>query len=197
MCSIFTCHPVKAPSFLADRILNTPVTITHLVGDIDIEGGLVCLQIYELVCEKYIFNSEFYRNKTYFKNLIYRVSTVTALLEYSANLPTDREENNDVALNLGKAGSYAKEIKEIEKWESQERKRVSISCSCCFPDCWKVSSVVHVFKNIGERSAAKNYRPDSKVTVCFCHVTYAFQSESTLYSCLNVKELLARIRREI
>ena len=28
-------------------------------------------------------------------------------------------------------------------------------------------------------------------TVCFYHVTYAFQSESTLYSCLNVKELLA------
>ena len=28
----------------------------------------------------------------------------------------------------------------------------------CFPDCWKVSSVVPVFKNIGERSTAKNYR---------------------------------------
>ena len=34
-------------------------------------------------------------------------------------------------------------------------------------------------------------------TVCSCHVTYAFQSESTLYSCLNVKELLAQSRREI
>ena len=29
----------------------------------------------------------------------------------------------------------------------------------CFPDCWKVSSVVPVFKNVGERSTAKNYRP--------------------------------------
>ena len=28
----------------------------------------------------------------------------------------------------------------------------------CFPDCWKVSSVVPVFKNVGERSMAKNYR---------------------------------------
>ena len=28
----------------------------------------------------------------------------------------------------------------------------------CFPDCWKVSSVFHVFTNVGERSAAKNYR---------------------------------------
>ena len=33
--------------------------------------------------------------------------------------------------------------------------------------------------------------------VCSYHVTYAFQSESTLYSCLNVKELLARSRRKI
>ena len=31
----------------------------------------------------------------------------------------------------------------------------------CFPDCWKVSSVVPVLKNIGKRSAAKNYRPVS------------------------------------
>ena len=30
-----------------------------------------------------------------------------------------------------------------------------------FPDCWKVSSVVPVFKNVGERSTAKNYRPVS------------------------------------
>ena len=35
------------------------------------------------------------------------------------------------------------------------------------------------------------------LTVCSYHVTYAFQSESTLYRCLNVKELLARSRREI
>ena len=31
----------------------------------------------------------------------------------------------------------------------------------------------------------------------YYHVTYAFQSESTLYSCLNVKELLARNRGDI
>ena len=29
-------------------------------------------------------------------------------------------------------------------------------------------------------------------TLCYYHVTYAFQSESTLYICLNVKEQLAR-----
>ena len=27
----------------------------------------------------------------------------------------------------------------------------------CFPNCWKVSSVVPVSKNVGERSTAKNY----------------------------------------
>ena len=26
----------------------------------------------------------------------------------------------------------------------------------CFPDCWKVSSVVPMFKNIGKRSTGKN-----------------------------------------
>ena len=35
------------------------------------------------------------------------------------------------------------------------------------------------------------------MTVCSCHVKYAFQSDSTFYSCLNVKELLARNSREI
>ena len=27
----------------------------------------------------------------------------------------------------------------------------------CFPDCWKVSSVVPVFKNVREKSTAKTY----------------------------------------
>ena len=35
----------------------------------------------------------------------------------------------------------------------------------CFPDCWKVFSVVPVFKNVGERSTAKNYRPVSLLSV--------------------------------
>ena len=33
--------------------------------------------------------------------------------------------------------------------------------------------------------------------VCYYHATYDFQSESTLYSYLNVKELLAQNRRPI
>ena len=35
----------------------------------------------------------------------------------------------------------------------------------CFTDCWKVSSVVPVFKNVGERSTDKNYRPVSIFSV--------------------------------
>ena len=35
----------------------------------------------------------------------------------------------------------------------------------CFPDCWKVSSVFPVFKNVGERSTAKNYRPVSLLSM--------------------------------
>ena len=34
-----------------------------------------------------------------------------------------------------------------------------------FPDCWKVSSVVPVFKNLGERSAAENYCPVTLLSV--------------------------------
>ena len=35
----------------------------------------------------------------------------------------------------------------------------------CFPDCWKVSSVVPVFQNVRERSTAKNYHPVSLLSV--------------------------------
>ena len=35
----------------------------------------------------------------------------------------------------------------------------------CFPDCWKVSSVVPVFKNVLERSTVKNYHPASLFSV--------------------------------
>ena len=35
----------------------------------------------------------------------------------------------------------------------------------CFPDCWKVSSVVPVFKNVGERSTVKNYYQVSLLSV--------------------------------
>ena len=35
----------------------------------------------------------------------------------------------------------------------------------CFPDCWKVSLVLPVFKNVGERSTAKNYRPVNLLSV--------------------------------
>ena len=35
------------------------------------------------------------------------------------------------------------------------------------------------------------------VTACFYHAMYMFQSESTLYSCLNVKELLAQNRANL
>ena len=31
----------------------------------------------------------------------------------------------------------------------------------CFPECWKVSWVIPVVKNVGERFAAKNYYPVS------------------------------------
>ena len=35
----------------------------------------------------------------------------------------------------------------------------------CFQDYWKVSSVVSVFKNVGERASAKHYHPVSLLSV--------------------------------
>ena len=35
----------------------------------------------------------------------------------------------------------------------------------CFPDCWKVSSMVPVFKNVGAKSTAKNWGPVSLLSV--------------------------------
>ena len=36
---------------------------------------------------------------------------------------------------------------------------------CCFPDYWKASLVVPVFRNVGERSFAKNYRSVSLLSL--------------------------------
>ena len=41
------------------------------------------------------------------------------------------------------------------------------------------------------------YSPIFFLVVCSYYVTYAFWSESTLYSCLNVNEILALSKREI
>ena len=35
------------------------------------------------------------------------------------------------------------------------------------------------------------------MVVCSCHVMYTFQSQSTLYNCLNVKKLFGRNKRKI
>ena len=40
-------------------------------------------------------------------------------------------------------------------------KNLDSSKMSCFPDFWKVSSVFPIFKNVGERSATKNYCPVS------------------------------------
>ena len=55
-----------------------------------------------------------------------------------------------------------------------------------------------IIKKLFEASLKLNNEKKSEnLTVCYYHVTYAFQSESTFYSCLNVKELLARNRCDI
>ena len=82
-------------------------------------------------------------------------------------------------------------------------------------DCWKVSSVVPVFKNVGERSTAKNYRPVSLLSVVskvfeklvnnrivnhlekcglFCDCQYGFRSSQSTADLLTVvSDRIARV----
>ena len=41
------------------------------------------------------------------------------------------------------------------------------------------------------------FKLKDQLTECSYHITYSFQSESILYSCLNVKELLVRNSQDI
>ena len=51
-------------------------------------------------------------------------------------------------------------------WKGEETlSNVVLILAMMLRDCWKVSSVVPVFKNAGERSTAKNYRPVSLLYV--------------------------------
>ena len=74
--------------------------------------------------------------------------------------------------------------------EKRSRLHVKLQCMYCF------------YGETHLKSSQKLHPSETKkhlvlLTVCSYHVTYAFQTESTLHSCLNVKELLARSRREI
>ena len=52
-------------------------------------------------------------------------------------------------------------------------------------------------KHAGKKTLFNIFVTRVYLAVCSHHVTCAFQSESTLYSCLNFKELFARNRRGI
>ena len=67
----------------------------------------------------------------------------------------------------------------------------------CFPVCDAINFQIYLkFKYLKNENSSWD-EIKNIMTVCSYHVTYAFQSESTLYICLNVKELLARNRHDI
>ena len=58
----------------------------------------------------------------------------------------------------------------LKKWETELSYALAeLFNKClkesCFPDCWKVSSVVPVFENVGKRSTAKNCHSVSVISV--------------------------------
>ena len=69
--------------------------------------------------------------------------------------------------------------------------------TCCFKYL-TLGKIVKILKNAsGTMVVFGNISYNNYLTVCYYHVTYAFQNESTLYSCLNVKKFIARNRRDI
>ena len=100
-------------------------------------------------------------------------------------------------------------LKNCEPELSYELAKLFNNClkESCFPDCWKVSSVVPTFKNVGERSTAKNYRRVSLLSVVnnvfeklvnnrivdllekcalFCDFQYGFRSSQSTADLLTV-----------
>ena len=78
------------------------------------------------------------------------------------NLPDEIKQNNKY--------SYIKTVVVLKNCEPELSYILTELCNRClkeslFPDCWKVSSVVPVFKNVGERSTVKCHRPVSLLSV--------------------------------
>ena len=60
----------------------------------------------------------------------------------------------------------------------------------CFPDCWKVSSVVPVFRNVGERSTPKTYLCVVLLSVISKVFENLVNNEPQIFSQMYLKELL-------
>ena len=77
--------------------------------------------------------------------------------------------------------------------------RVNTIISATYIKCSCVSLLEPWQNNLSNPEAYSEPCQTSKIgcSVCYYDVMYVFQCESTLHSCLNVKELLARSRREI
>ena len=81
------------------------------------------------------------------------------------NISVDPEMVKKVIMNLGLPKGSGPDcipvvvLKNCEPELSYIQAELFNKClkESCFPDCWKVSSVVSVFKNVGKRSTAKNY----------------------------------------
>ena len=55
----------------------------------------------------------------------------------------------------------------------------------CFPDCWKDRLSLYIFKNVGERSTAKNYNPVSLLSL----VSKVFGKTCKQWNCLSPREM--------
>ena len=89
------------------------------------------------------------------------------------NIPVTRKMVKKVTMNLDSSKASSPDsipVVVLRNCESELSYILAELCkNClkesCFPHCWKVSLVVPVFENVGERSTAKNYCSVSLLSV--------------------------------
>ena len=94
----------------------------------------------------------------------------TNLKLYNISVSPKMVRKNVMNLDLSKAsGPDCIPVVVLENCERELSYLAELFNKCLkessFPNCWKVSSVVPVFKNVGESSATNNYRPVSLLSV--------------------------------
>ena len=90
---------------------------------------------------------------------LYLLSLYLYLLELTPKMVKKVLTNLDSSMVSGPACIPVVVLKNCEPELSYILAELFSMClkESCFPDCWKVSSVVLVFKNVGKRYTAKNY----------------------------------------
>ena len=121
----------------------------------------------KLFAEKFSFNSNLDDSVISLPVFHSRTNLKLDNISVTPKMVREVEMNHDLSKASGPACIPVVVLKNCEPELSYILAELFNKCfkESCFPDCWKVSSVVPVFKNVRERSTAKNYHPVSLLSV--------------------------------